>query len=89
MKEFYFILIMIAIAILTGWALYKIFKSASIFFTNCDELENDIRTKDEKDKQIKRLYELKKDSFHARTGERLRELAKMLELKYNVEILKR
>jgi len=64
-------------------------KSANKFFNLSHALEEDIRKVDDYDGQYERLRELAKLSFHQRTSQVVRELAKMMEVKYNVEILKR
>ena len=65
------------------------FRSAQTFFNKANELEAFIRDDGDKDIAIEMLYTLKKDSFHRETGNRLREIAKMMEIKYDVIILKR
>jgi len=75
-----------AIAFLGLW--FLVFKPTSLFYDKCDELETDIKEKDNQNHQIHRLIELNKDSWHRTTDERITQLAKMLEVKYNVVLIK-
>lgn len=61
---------------------------AQDFFDQANELEDLIRDNGDKDIVIRKLYDLKKKSFHKQTSYRLREIAKMVEIKYNIQILK-
>jgi flagellin-specific chaperone FliS len=78
------------IIVLSGvsYAVYQVTKSADIFHRLADTLEEDIRTKDDSTTQLGKLYDLHQKSFHRNTGSRVRELAKMMEIKYDMEILK-
>jgi len=64
-------------------------RSAQAFYDQADELETFVREDGDKDKAIEMLYALKDKSFHRQTGSRIREIAKMMEIKYKLEILKR
>lgn len=68
---------------------FTVFKPTWEWFRLCDDLENEIRKSHNYDYQIECLYELKKKSWHRSTGERIRELALMMEIKYSVKILKK
>lgn len=48
-----------------------------------------IRSNEDSNTVIKDLYKLKQLSFARQTGDRLNELAKMAEVKYDVTILKK
>jgi hypothetical protein len=79
----------IILLILVFSSLYYLGNVANDFFRQADELEKDIREGKDKNDVIKRLYELKEKSFHRHTGTRIRELAIMIEIKYDIKILKR
>tara|TARA_Y100000588_G_C14134612_1_gene873228 strand:+ start:895 stop:1182 length:288 start_codon:yes stop_codon:yes gene_type:complete len=68
---------------------YVTLKPTWAFFDKCNDLEKHIREKDDQDYQLRCLYKLEEFSWHRSTGERLRELALMMEVKYNIQILKR
>jgi predicted glycosyl hydrolase (DUF1957 family) len=78
------------IIVLSGvsYAVYRVSKTADNFHRLADTLEEDIKTKDDSTTQLRKLYELHQKSFHRVTGSRVRELAKMMEIKYDMEILK-
>lgn len=83
------------IAILIGiifigacFSMFYLLQSADKFFKEAKELELMIRSNQPKEKVLEKLYALKKKSFHRETGNRLRELALMAEIKYNIQILK-
>lgn len=61
---------------------------AAKFFDKANELEAFIRDGGDKDKALEMLYALKEESFHRETNNRLREIAKMMEIKYDIIILK-
>lgn len=86
-------LIMFAIFVVLGglafYAIHGVWKSGRIFFDLANELEDDIRKNHDYDGQRIKLIELHNKSFHKDTGARLRELAKMMEIKYDIRILKR
>lgn len=67
---------------------YGVYKPTDKFYKRARILENDIKTTDNKDKQIIELFELSKLSWHRTTGEEIRMLAKMIEVKYNINLLK-
>lgn len=80
----YFALCMSAI-----WLLWiKVLKPTGLWYDECRALEKAIRSQDDKDGQLKELYRLNKFSWHRTTGERMRELALMMEMKYGLKILK-
>lgn len=74
------------ILLVIGVAIY-LFKSATNFFTLADELEKEIKEDDNFESQLVSLMRLQEKSFHRATGTRIRELAKMIEVKYKVKIL--
>jgi flagellar biosynthesis protein FliQ len=61
---------------------------AEEFFDKANELEELIKKDCDKDAAISMLYKLQEKSFHRTTGSRVRELAKMMEIKYNINIIK-
>ena len=72
------------------WVLWtQVFKPTGEWYDECRALENKIRTEDDEEGQVKELFRLKEFSWHRTTGERMRELALMLEIKYDLKILKR
>lgn len=66
----------------------KIANTAEKFYAKSDEIENAIRNNEPQEKVLEMLRELSKESFHRTTGSRVRELAKMAEIKYNIKVLK-
>lgn len=71
--------------------MYKMFSIANVFFRRCDNVELIIKNSDitdtyHRDKAFDEIFELSKQSFHKQTGIRLRELVKMFEDKYNINI---
>ena len=66
----------------------SVLKPTQNWFAECEELENRIRTIDNVTEQHRELLKLKKQSWHRITGGRIRELALMMEVKYNVQILR-
>ena len=85
---FLFIMLGIGAAIFTAlW--YLVLVPTQKFYEKCEALEKEIKTQDNKDRQISRLLKLDKDSWHRTTGERIRELALMIEVKYSIILLKR
>ena len=81
--------LIIGFTVLVTLGLLPIHRSADKFFKLSHTLEEDIRKVDDFEGQYERLRELAKLSFHQRTSQVVRELAKMMEVKYDVEILKR
>lgn len=74
--------------ILGGIGLYFFtFKPTEKFYNLRTELENEIRSENNYNKQAKKLVELDKKSWHRSTGEEVRRLASMMEIKYNKKIL--
>lgn len=73
MKE---ILIVIGLVILCTLALVLFYKITLVptqkFYDDCDLLEKEIKLKNDKDNQIKKLIELDKFSWHRTTGSRIR-----------------
>lgn len=70
------------------WGMYWLMKQADKFFKEANSIEEKIKAGEPKDVVLPLLYALAKKSFHRTTGERLTQLAKMSEVKYNVKILK-
>ncbi len=64
-------------------------KEGRTFFIEADRIESMIRSNEDSNTVIKDLYKLKQLSFARQTGDRLNELAKMAEVKYDVTILKK
>lgn len=88
MDNIYFILFLVFIVVSSGFSLYKISKAASKFYAKADKLEKEIKVVNDKDEQLKSLFSLSRESFHRRTGDRVNELARMMEKKYNIKLLK-
>ena len=63
-------------------------RTGNEFHVSADEVEEMIKNADDKDLVIEKLLELDKLSFHRTTGQRVHELGKMAEVKYNIKILK-
>jgi hypothetical protein len=59
------------------------------FYDEAKEIEEAIRNGEDKDEVVAKLLALDKKSFHRTTGERIRELAKMAEIKYDISLLKK
>jgi len=59
------------------------------FYKFAEDVENMIRNNDPYNDVLNKLKELDKLSFHRTTSERIRELIKMTEIKYGVQLLKR
>ena len=89
MKEILFISGMIAVPIAGIIGLYWIMKQAHKFYLKCDEIEVMIRGEATKEEVIKSIYAIRNDSLCRQTGERLRELALMAEIKYQVVIIRK
>lgn len=86
-----FLLIVIAVAIMVGWVflMYQfVFKPTEKFYKLRNELEQEILNVEDKDGQVKKLYELDKMSWHRSTGEEVRRLAGLMEFKYKINLLK-
>lgn len=87
-------LTLFAICFLTfmGLCFYILYKKVILptwkWQEKCYEFKKRIKKEDDKDGQLKEFYELNKFSWHRTTGETMRELAIMLEMKYNIELLK-
>lgn len=89
MLKFDWTLLIIIIPIVIGFTgMIRLAKSANKFFRRADEIEEWIRLNESKEKVIEALFMLKEESFHKHTGNRLNELAKMAEIKYNIKLLK-
>jgi len=63
-------------------------KSSEKVYRFADEIEKMIRNNEDKDEVVKKLFELEKMSFHSSMSDRVRELGKMAEIKYDIKILK-
>lgn len=85
----YGIVILSAIFGLMFTGMLWIGKIGRSFFVEADRIEGMIRANEDSNTVIKNLYKLKDKSFARQTGDRLNELAKMAEVKYNVSILKK
>lgn len=83
------VLVFIVIVALILLGTLPMFFSAQKFFELANELEEDIKKEDNYEHHLIELMKLSEKSFHRNTGNRVRELAKMMEVKYNVELLKR
>lgn len=83
------ILIFVTIITFAFLGMYWIMKQADKFFRKADEIEKLIKSGNDKDEAISQLMLLSKDSFHRNTGSRIRELGKMIEAKYNIEIFRK
>ena len=85
----YVFVIVIFIILVGGFAsmIYLINKSNN-FFDKADKVEIMILEGQSEDLVVKSIYELHKDSFIRKTGDRVNELAKMAEVKYGVVLLK-
>lgn len=86
------ILIVIIPFLIGVFCIYKIMKFANVFFRRCDNVEFLIKNSDESDtyfqqKAFDEILELSKQSFHKQTVTRLKELAKMFEDKYKINII--
>lgn len=86
----WFIIIYFTVMGLGFFYLYKkVFKPTWKWFEECAALEKRIREEDNKNAHIEEFYRLVKFSWIRITGERLRELALMLEIKYNIQLINR
>lgn len=89
MKEIITILILLAILGTWVFLMYQfVFKPTEKFYQLRTELEKEIKTIDDKDTQIEKLYKLSKMSWHRSTGEEVRRLATLMEFKYKITLLK-
>lgn len=89
MNILYVILICILIAGAWTFLMWQfVFKPTQKFYEFRTELENEIKTVDDKDGQVKKLFELDKMSWHRSTGEEVRRLATLMEFKYKITLLK-
>jgi cytochrome c-type biogenesis protein CcmE len=86
---FWIILGLIAGIVFIFATMYYCMKQSVDFFSKANEIEKMIRDNKPKDDVLTAIYALRKESFIRHTGDRLRELAKMAEIKYDVVILKR
>ena len=66
-----------------------LYRVSTTFFKLADEIEEMIRNNVGVLDVIDKLKVLDKQSFHKTTGSRVRELIKMAEIKYNVELLRK
>lgn len=88
-KELFTVLLIAVIAIVVlFFGLYPVFKTTDKFLKKRVELENEIRTISDKDTQVIKLFELNKLSWCRSTGNYVETLAKMMEIKYNIKLLK-
>ena len=78
----------LAFSCLMAAGLYMPLKTTAKFGEKSRELDNKIRNEVNKDEQIKLLFELDKLSWHRSTGDEVRSLARMMEIKYNIKLLK-
>lgn len=87
------IILIIIIPFIVGiFCMYKVMKFANVFFRRCDNVEFLIKNGElsdnySRDKAFYELLDLSKQSFHKQTSSRLKELAKMFEDKYNINII--
>ena len=88
MKTLGVILILIALSGLVILSFTWIIKSADKFYEKAREVEEMIKRGDDKKTVFDALVKLEEKSFHRNTSARIRELAKMFEIKYGVDILK-
>lgn len=65
------------------------YRISSKFYKFADEIETMIRNNEPIENVKEKLLELSKQSVHRTTGDRVRELAKMAEIKYDVILLNR
>lgn len=63
-------------------------KQGSDFYDTADEIEKMIRSNVDKEEVVTAIFKLRSKSFHRNTSDRLTELAKMSEIKYNITLLK-
>jgi hypothetical protein len=69
------------------WTLWHLGGVMHNFSNEANRIEDLIKKNADQSEVVSAIYELKKKSFHRDTGARLRELAKMAEVKYGVQIL--
>ena len=81
------IAVIIGIFILGVVSMWKIGKQAQSFYEEADVLENEIKTQNEFEIQYDKMIKLNDKAFHRNLSNRVRELGKMLEVKYNKSIL--
>lgn len=90
MSEIYVILIALGVATLWCYLMWNfVAKPTRKFYELVHDLEEDIIENDDKDGQLIKLYEADKHSWHNSTGQEIRRLASMMEIKYKINILKR
>lgn len=75
------------------WLFLSIARSAAKFHKRANDLEKKVilsgTTQEEYEKLYHEIASLAKNSFHHNTTSRIREIAKMMEIKFDVKILKR
>lgn len=77
----------IIVGLFVAWTV-SMMNQSEVFYKEADRIEEMIRGGVDEKETLDALYALKKKSMHSQTGNRMRELAKMAELKYGVKILK-
>lgn len=75
--------------ILISIGFYWLFKQADKFFREAERIEELIKNGENAEEAFAALLKLNKDSFHRQTASRIRELGKMIEVKYNIEIFRK
>lgn len=90
MATIYFILIVAAVIVIWFWLMNEfVNKPIKKFYDNAVHLEFKIRNEDNEGEQQEELYKLNKLSGNKHTGAEIKRLASMMEVKYNISILKK
>jgi hypothetical protein len=71
-----------------GGGMYYLMKKAIEFNKEADRIELMIFNQEDRDKVFNDIKALSGMSFHRTTGDRVRTLAKMFEVRYNVKIIR-
>lgn len=81
------IIITIAFFSLVIFSFWKLGTASIEFHKEADILEKLVRTEYNQDEQLRKLFHLREKSFHKNMGIRIREIAKMMEVKYDIKVL--
>jgi hypothetical protein len=89
MKELLFAFVVITILMLAVWITVKNINQATIIYKEADELEEEIKKGQPLDVIYPKFLTIHKKGFDINTNGRIRELAKMIEIKYGVDVIKK
>ncbi len=83
------ILIILMFLIISVWGVTKFTKQAWSMYEDADKLEEEIKRGESIEIIYPKFLTIHKKAFEQHTFGRVRELAKMIEIKYNIEVIKK